>query len=279
MGNVNIIGEIGINHNGDIELAKKVIERFLYAGISMFKLQKRNPLLCVPDSQKSKPKQVPWRNEETTYLQYKQDIEFSYKEYEELYKFIDSLGVPKPVLFASVWDIDSAKFMRDFTDIVKIPSAKITDLELMEYCRTAFEFKMMSTGMSTEKEIKQGVFHLLPDVIFHTNSSYPTPLDKTKLEFIPRLKILFPSTQVGYSNHCTDPLAVYVAVALRARWIELHITLDKNSWGSDQASSFEPKEVEEMYKHIEWIWYCNKDLGNPRIVFPEEESKRKSLRG
>jgi N-acetylneuraminate synthase len=157
---VKIISEIGINHNGDIELCKKLIMLSYVSGVDYVKIQKRNPDVCVPDHQKDKPKKTPWG--EMSYLEYKKKIEFSEEQIKELVEYSTSLGI---TFFASVWDKDSVDIMAKYTDIAKIGSASITDLELCKYAREHFKTLIISTGMSIESEIKQCIDICKPSIV------------------------------------------------------------------------------------------------------------------
>ena len=168
-----IIGEIGINHNGDIDLCKEIIDVAVVAGCDYVKFQKRNPDVCVPEEQKSKMRDTPWG--EMTYLEYKWRVEFGETEYDEIDKYCKEKGIG---WFASVWDTDSVDFMSKYNSITKIPSALITNDELIKYAREKFGYLIISTGMSTEEEIEHCVEVCNPDVIMHTNSTYPSPVQK-----------------------------------------------------------------------------------------------------
>jgi N-acetylneuraminate synthase len=244
---VKIIAEAGLNHNGDIDKAKRLIDIASVAGCNYVKFQKRNPDLCVPEEQKNISKKVPWREEETTYLQYKKDIEFSIDEYQYLYNYALSRGM---ILFASIWDIESAEEMSKLTDIVKIPSALVTDLELLEFCSTKFDYKILSTGMSWESEIREAVKIFGPDVIMHTDSEYPSKVENLRLEYIKHLNKLYYSTEIGYSNHFYGLTPCFAAVALGATWIEVHICEDHRDWGTDQSSSVEPAGLIKLVRGI-----------------------------
>ncbi len=273
---VKIVAEIGINHNGYIGDAQKMIDVAAVAGCDAVKLQKRNPYACVPEDQKNKPKRVPWRKEETTYLQYKLDTEFSMEEYHFLHKYAKEKGID---LFASVWDISSARDMMAITNVVKIPSAKITDMELLEFCNDKFSLKLMSTGMSTQEEIDRAVKVFEPNVIFHTNSVYPSPIKDLNFGYIRYLMDNYSSYEIGYSNHYFGLVPMFAAVAMGCTWIEFHITLDRYSWGSDQLSSVEPAGVFKLVKGIRDIEMALDKGFEPRTLYPGEEKKRDSLRG
>ena len=277
MDKVKIIAEIGINHNGDIETAKRLIDLAILSGCDYAKFQKRNPDVCVPESQKSKMRMTPWG--EMQYIDYKHKIEFDYDQYLELFDYVTD----KPIqIFASVWDKDSVDFMSQFTRIMKIGSASITDLELCKYARDNCDFLIISTGMSTEKEIWDCVEHCKPDVIMHTNSTYPSPIDELNLSYIKHLINCWSDwdgkkCSIGYSGHEFGLATTFAAVALGATWIERHITLDREMWGSDQKSSVEPVGLFKLVKGIRDI---EKAMGtmSARKCLKSELAKRESLR-
>ena len=272
MKKVKIIAEIGINHNGDVELAKKIIAASAAAGCDYVKFQKRNPDICVPEDQKSKIRSTPWGD--MTYLDYKKRIEFEEKEYDIIDKFCKDIGIN---WFASAWDLSSLKFLRNYSDMVKIPSALITNKELLINARKQFNFVLISTGMSTEEEVENAVNFCNPDVIFHTNSSYPSKVEDLNLNYITHLKNKF-NKSVGYSGHEFGLVTTFATVPLGVEWIERHVTLDRELWGSDQKSSVEPSGI---YKLVKGIRDIEKSLGTagPRKVSHEELEKKKSLRG
>lgn len=266
-----IIAEIGINHNGDLEIAKRLIDASVVAGCDFVKFQKRTPELCVPEHQKSVLRKTPWG--EMTYLDYKKKIEFEQKEYEELYDYIKN----KPIgLFASVWDKDSVDFMSHFCSITKIPSALITDLELCKYARDKNELLIISTGMSTEEEIEKCIEACDPDVIMHTNSTYPSPIEELNLNYIKWLQNKW-QKEIGYSGHEYGLVTTFATVAMGCTWIERHITLDRTMWGSDQVASVEPQGLIKLVKGVRDV---EKSLGvfGPRVCLGKEEEKRSSLR-
>lgn len=285
------IAEIGINfaYGEDkskfIDNAKKLIDAAAVAGFTYVKFQKRNPDIAVPEEQKLKPKRVPWRTEETTYIQYKHDIELSYGDYVHLFMYANKKGLG---MFASVWDKESVDFMMQFPTftpdgikliIMKIPSALITDLELVKYARENCDILLMSTGMSTEKEIETAVAVGTPNVLFHTNSTYPSPIDELNLNYIKFLEKKYGHMcAIGWSGHEYGLTTTFAAVALGATWVERHVTLDRMLWGSDQVASVEPIGAIKLIKGIQDI---EKALGveGPRQVFNSELAKRKTLRG
>lgn len=270
---VKVIAEIGINHNGSMEKCKELIMLAKVSGCDYAKIQKRNPDVCVPEHQKTKRRMTPWG--EMSYLEYKYRIEFSEAQIKELCEFSDSIGIK---FFASVWDCDSVKVMAKYTNVGKIGSASITDLELCKAAREAFDLLIVSTGMSTEEEIKACIDACNPDVIMHTNSTYPCPVEDLNLKYMHWLENTYPNKEIGWSGHEYGLVTSFAAVAMGATWVERHITLDRNMWGSDQKSSIEPSGLFKLVKGIRDIEQATKYEAGPRKMFAGEESKRNSLR-
>jgi len=268
-----IIAEVGINHNGDIELCKRLIMLSKVAGVDYVKIQKRNPDLCVPERQKTKRKNTPWG--EMSYLEYKWRIEFNDAQIAELMAYSKQIGV---AFFSSVWDLDSVCVMKKYTNIGKIPSALITNLELCRAARDAFEILIISTGMSTEEEIEVCVAACRPDVIMHTNSTYPCPVEDLNLRYIEHLRAKYPSAEIGYSGHEYGLVTSFAAVTMGVQWVERHITLDRTMWGSDQSSSIEPSGLIKLVKGIRDIEKATQYKPGPRRQFEGESAKRTSLR-
>ena len=275
MSKVNIIAEIGINHNGDIEVAKKLIDLASVAGCDYVKFQKRNPDVCVPDAQKSVIRKTPWG--EMTYLDYKWRIEFGQKEFDEIDAYCKSRNIQ---WFSSVWDRDSVDFMTQYaTDrgcIMKIPSALINDISLCQYARQNCDYLMISTGMSDESQVEAAA-EVCPDLIFHTNSTYPCPVEELNLSYITWLRNNHPTKEIGYSGHEYGLVTTFATVGLGATWIERHVTLDRSMWGSDQSSSVEPSGLVKLVKGIRDL---EKSMGSggPRSPSHSELAKMKTLR-
>jgi len=270
-----LIAEAGINHNGDISLVKKLIDLADLAGYKYIKFQKRTPDICVPEKQKNKIKITPWGK--ITYLEYKKKIEFE----EEQYNIINEYCKNKDInWFVSVWDIESAKFMSKYPSvrIVKLPSAHLTNCVLGKYCRENFEKVLVSTGMSTEEEIQNAIDAYEPDVIFHTNSTYPTPIEELNLGYIKWLQEKYPTKEIGFSSHDYGVSSSVIAMAMGCKWIENHITLSHELWGSDQKSSKDPAGTFAIYRRIAEM---EKSLGGyeERKVYESEKEKREALRG
>jgi N-acetylneuraminate synthase len=232
---VSVISEIGINHNGDLNIAKKLIDMAFLAGCDAVKFQKRNPDICVPESYKNRIKSTPWGD--MSYLEYKHKIEFGKKEYDEIDRYCKS----KPIDWtASVWDLDSLKFLVQYDiPFIKVPSAKITDINLLNNVRETGIPTVMSLGMSTFKEIDKAVniFKYTDLILLWCNSSYPTKDNELDLNVIPKLKNLYSWARLGYSGHEEGISACIIARVLGAEVFEKHITLSRSMWGTDQAAS------------------------------------------
>jgi len=267
-----IIAEIGINHNGSVELAKRLIDASIVAGCDYAKFQKRTPDICVPESQKSKQRDTPWGT--MSYIDYKKKIEFEKDEYDELFEYVKD----KPIeIFASVWDKPSVDFMKRYTGITKVGSALINDLELCKYARDNSDTLIVSTGMSTEKEIEDCVNSCNPDVIMHTNSTYPSPVSELNLKYIDWLKAKYPKSEIGYSGHEYGLVTTFASVAMGCTWVERHLTLDRTMWGSDHIASVEPHGFIKLVKGIRDIGAAMGQAG-PRECLGSEIAKRQSLR-
>ncbi len=270
---VKIIAEIGINHNGDIQLAKKLIDVAVVAGCDYVKFQKRNPDICVPEAQKNKNKSTPWGD--MTYLDYKYKIEFGKEEYDEIDHYCKKKSID---WLASVWDKDSVDFMLNYGSMMKIPSALLTDDDLIVYAREKSDFLMISTGMSNEQQIQRAIKLCNPDLIFHTNSTYPSPLKELNLNYIKYLKRKYPNKIIGYSGHEFGLVTTFPVIVLGAQFIERHITLDRSMWGSDQMASVEPGGLIKLVKGIRDIEDSLGEIG-PREILSGELTKLESLRG
>lgn len=274
---VFLIAEIGINHNGDIEIAKKLMDAAFACGWQCVKFQKRTPEICVPEHQKNMLRETPWG--EMTYLEYKYKVEFS----EEEYSYIDNYCKEKPILWtASVWDIPSLEFILEYeVPFIKIPSAKLTESELLSEAAKSGKTIILSTGMSTVEEIDEAVDLLEKHsknnyILMHTNSTYPTPTKDINLSTIQFLKDRY-NCLVGYSGHEYDLEPSVIAVALGAKIIERHITLDHNMWGSDHFASLEVHAMDMLRKRINEVDMIIGD--GVKKLTPEEMEVRKKLRG
>ena len=243
------------------------------AGVNAVKFQKRTPEICVPEHQKNQMRDTPWGY--ITYLQYRYEVEFTQEDYEEIDAYCKELGID---WMASSWDIPSLEFIDKFAPPAhKVPSALLTDHELLRAMKQTGRPIILSTGMSTMEEIEQAVETLEMDnlIISHTTSSYPCPPDELNLKMIPTLMEKFPCP-IGYSGHEVGLIPSAVAVAMGASLVERHVTLDRAMWGSDQAASIEPQGVRTLVKYIR---VTEKALGDgEKQVYDSEKSALSKLR-
>ena len=268
-----IVGEIGINHNGDVNLAKQLIDVAALAGAQAVKFQKRTPDIAVPEHQKNKIRQTPWG--EMKYIDYKKRIEFGEDEYREIARYAAEKHIE---WFASPWDVPSVEFLENLdVKVHKIASASITDHELLRALHDTHKPLILSTGMSTLEEIDEAVEILGTEklVITHATSTYPLPPEEANLRVINTLQKRY-GVPVGYSGHEKGLQISIAAVALGAVLVERHITLDRTLWGSDQAASLEPQGLIQLIRDIRIV---EKALGDGvKKVEPGEASKKDSLR-
>jgi len=272
--NVYFIGEVGINHNGDINLAKKMILEAKKAGFSAVKFQKRNPEISTPENVKSKLRETPWG--EMTYLDYKFRIEFEKKEYDEIDNYCRELEID---WFASCWDIDSLNFLLNYEPpVLKIASASITNKDLLIAHRDSMLPIIMSTGMSTPDEIHKAYTILKNNdlAILHTTSTYPCPPEELNLNVIKTLIQQYPNNPIGYSGHESGLSTSIAAAVLGAKIIERHITLDRAMWGTDQAASLEPIGMQRLVGSINKIITALGD--GKKKVYESEISIKEKLR-
>ncbi len=243
-----IIAEIGINHNGSVEIAKKLIDAAVTAGCDAVKFQKRTPEICVPKDQWDKIRETPWGT--ITYIEYKHKIEFGAEEYAQ----IDAYCKEKKIdWFASCWDEPSVDFMEQFDPVMyKMASASLTDLPLLDKVKATGKPIILSTGMSTMEEITTVVSHLGLEnlMIAHSTSAYPCDPKELNLRMIETLRKLYPTVPIGYSGHETGLATTEAAVALGANFVERHFTLDRAMWGTDHAASVEPEGMKRLVRNI-----------------------------
>jgi N-acetylneuraminate synthase len=242
-----IVAEIGINHNGDLSVAKALIDAAKNAGVDAVKFQKRTPELCVPSEQQSQMRDTPWGY--ISYLDYRHRVEFGKEAFQEIDSYCKVLDL---TWFVSVWDEPSVDFLEDFDPVcIKIPSASLTDHALLKHIRKTDWPVILSTGMSTMDQIHAAVDILGTDnlLITHATSSYPCDPADLNLKMVPTLLKSYPCP-IGYSGHEVGLVPSVVAVSLGACLIERHITLDRAMWGSDQAASVEPGGFQRLVKYI-----------------------------
>ncbi len=268
-----LVAEIGINHNGDVEIAKSLIDVAAKHGMDAVKFQKRTPELCVPPEQRGHMRETPWGY--ITYLDYRYKVEFGQEEYAEIDRHCKQVGIP---WFASVWDEPSVDFLEQFDPICyKIPSASLTDHSLLRHVRQTGRPMILSTGMSTMQQIQEAVKVAGEEnlVITHATSTYPCDPEELNLKMIGTLRESF-ICPIGYSGHEVGLIPSVVAVSLGACMVERHITLDRAMWGGDQAASVEPGGVERLVKYIR---VTEDALGDGvKQVYPSELPSLRKLR-
>jgi len=271
---VFITAEIGINHNGDLGIARRLIDAAALAGCDAVKFQKRTPELCVPANQRNLVRETPWGM--MTYREYRCRVEFGPDEYAD----IDRYCREKRILwFASCWDAQSVEFIERFNPVCyKLASASLTDLPLLERVNATGRPMMLSTGMSTMEQIERGASGIAGDrlLLAHSTSTYPCPPHELNLRMIQTLKSRY-SCPVGYSGHEVGLQTTYAAVVLGADFVERHITLDRAMWGSDQAASVEPGGLVRLVRDIRIIEAAMGD-GVKRVYQSEETAIRRLRR-
>ena len=271
-----IIAEIGINHNGDLNIAKRLIDIAALSGCDAVKFQKRNPDVCVPEHQKNVMRDTPWGT--MTYLEYKYKVEFEKIEYDKIDSYCKEKGI---AWSASPWDLDSLDFLNQYNlPFIKLPSAMLTNYPLIEACAKSGKKVILSTGMSTEEEIDIAIKtirkHTDNFAILHCNSTYPAPLNELSLSTISTLKNKY-NCEVGYSGHEFRIGTTVASVYLGATIIERHITLDRTMWGTDHLSSVEPQGLIKLVKGIREL---EEAFGDGTIQVTESEKIiRNKLRG
>jgi N-acetylneuraminate synthase len=274
VGTMLIIGDIGINHNGSIGTAIKLMQAAKDAGFDVVKFQKRNPDVCVPEEQKQIIKNTIFGR--MSYIDYKHRIEFGQKEYNMIDNESRRIGIKWT---ASVWDIDSLKFIMKYdVPFIKIPSACITDLDLLREVAKTNQKVIISTGMSTQEEIDIAVLILQEKElgILQCNSSYPSLPEEADMRYITTLKTMYPQHTIGYSGHGKTCIESIVAASLGAEIIEHHITLDKNMQGSDHNSSLDEREMRTL---VNMLSIVDDILGSDqKIVYGSELEAKNKLR-
>lgn len=256
---VVVIAEVGINHNGDIDIAKRLIDVAIETGCDAVKFQKRNVDLVYSSEELDKPRESPWG---TTNRDQKEGLEFHMDEYDWIDDYCHDMGIE---WFASCWDPDSVDFMKRYSRVKyhKVASALLTDDELLRDMKTSGKNVILSTGMSSVSQVSHAINVLGSslDTVLHCTSTYPTEPDEMNLSVIQRMRegILFDvaggckipaGVRIGFSNHYSGLVWVPMVVALGARVVEFHITLDRTMYGSDQAASIEPDGVRKVVENI-----------------------------
>jgi N-acetylneuraminate synthase len=268
-----IVAEIGINHNGNLAIAKRLIDVAVMAGCDAVKFQKRTPEKAVPPEYQNVMRETPWGV--ISYLEYRYKVEFGYDEYQAIDQYCKEKGI---LWFASCWDEESVDFIEQFSPpCFKVASACLTNHDLLRKMRSTGLPVILSTGMSTLEEIEHAVDVLGLDnlLIAHSTSTYPCPPEELNLRMIQTLQQTF-DCLVGYSGHEVGLQTTYAAVVLGAAFVERHITLDRAMWGSDQAASIEPGGFLRLVRDIRVI---ERALGDGvKRVYESEQKARQRLR-
>jgi N-acetylneuraminate synthase len=269
-----IIAEIGINHNGDLNVAKQMIDAAVHAGVDAVKFQKRTPEIATPLEQQKQMRETPWGY--ISYLDYRYKVEFSEEQYREIDRHCKEKGI---AWLVSVWDQPSVDFMEKFdTPAYKIPSASLTDYNLIRKARSTGKPLILSSGMSTMEQIHQGVEIAEENdlVLMHCTSTYPCEPEELNLKMVETLRHEFTNIPIGYSGHEVGLVPTAVAVALGACVVERHLTLNRAMWGSDQAASVEPWGFETLVKYIR---VTERSIGDGvKKVYESEIGSMKKLR-
>lgn len=271
---VYVIAEIGLNHNGDLDLAMQLIDAAADAGADAVKFQKRTPEISTPKHMQDTLRDTPWGR--MTYLQYRYRVELSREQYVEIGDYATVRGLD---WFASPWDVPSVDFLEDLNVVAhKVASASVTDLELMDRLEATGKTIILSTGMSTLDQIDTAVNLIGTDrlVILHATSTYPLPAHEANVRMVSTLQDLYPEVPIGYSGHEDGLQISLAAVALGAVMIERHITLDRSMWGSDQSASLEPQAFKQLVADIRILQDALGD--GVKQVFPGELAPLAKLR-
>lgn len=272
---VFVTAEIGINHNGDLNIAKQLIDWAYLSGCDAVKFQKRTIDKVYTQEYLKSYRESPWG---TTQREQKEGLEFGKEEYD----IIDAYCKEKRIVwYASAWDVDAQMFLRQYNlKYNKIASAMLTNMDLLQAVAEEKKYTFIATGMSTYNEIDAAIEifekNKCPFELLHCNSTYPMKNEDANLLLIPMLRERY-KVKVGYSGHETGRIVSTAAVALGATSIERHITLDRTMYGSDQAASLEAEDFQRLVKDIRVI---EKALGNGEKVLSKAEADvRKKLRG
>lgn len=233
-----VISELGINHQGSIKIAKQMIDAAVGAGCSMVKFQKRSVNLCYSEEELSRPRESPFGS---TNGDLKRGLEFGFDEYCQIDEYCKKKNIQ---WHASPWDIESVKFLEQFdVPCYKVASACLTDKELLFAIQATRKPVIISTGMSSGVQIATAAsaFNFENIALLVCTSTYPSALKDLRLERLHTMKTHYPDIPIGWSHHAVSPWMALCAAAMGANIIEAHITLDRTSYGSDQAASLEPE--------------------------------------
>lgn len=270
-----IIGEIGINHNGNLDIAKQLIDWASLAGADAVKFQKRTVEKVYTKEELDRYRESPWG---TTNREQKMGLEFGKDEYDEIDRYCKEKSIE---WFASAWDVDSQAFLATYNlKYNKIASAMLTKMDFLEMVAKEGKYTFISTGMSSMEEIDAAVNvfkkYGCPFELVHCNSTYPMKNEDANLEMMNTLKAKY-GCKVGYSGHETGRIVSFAAAVMGASSIERHITLDRAMYGSDQAASLEVQEFHKLVREIKLLPVIMGD--GKKVLSDAEKEVRKKLRG
>jgi len=268
-----IVAEIGINHNGNLDIAKEMVRSAKETGADAVKFQKRTIELCVPKEQRDIMRETPWGY--ISYMEYRKRVEFGKEDYEKIDQLCRELEIN---WFASVWDEPSVDFMEQFNPVCyKMASASLTDHSLLKKVRKIGRPMIVSSGMSTFDQIEEAIQVIGQEnlLLAHSTSSYPCDPQELNLRMVETLRKHF-RCPIGYSGHEVGLITSVVAVALGACMVERHFTLDRAMWGSDQSASVEPGGFRRLVKYIRVTEMAVGD--GKKHVYDSEKSSLKKLR-
>jgi N-acetylneuraminate synthase len=271
---VYITAEIGINHNGDLANAIALVDQAADAGCDAVKFQKRTPEISTPRDQWEVERDTPWGR--MSYIDYRHRVEFDIEAYAAIDEHAKRRGI---AWFASPWDAQSVDFLEAFdVPAHKVASACLTDDDLLRRMRATGRTIVLSTGMSTMRQIRHAVEVLGSDniILCHATSTYPAPATELNLKMIHTLQAEFPNVPIGYSGHETGLQTTLAAVAMGAVFVERHITLDRSMWGSDQAASIEPQGLARLVRDVRVITEAMGD--GVKQIYDGERAAMKKLR-
>jgi len=271
---VYVIAEIGLNHNGSVDLAKQMIDVAAEAGAQAVKFQKRTPEISTPEHMKNVMRETPWGT--MTYLEYRYRVEFDREQYIEVGDHATLRGLD---WFASPWDEPAVAFLEDLNVVAhKVASASVTDIGMLRALAATGKPVILSTGMSTMDQIDAAVHELAgsPLAVLHATSSYPMPNEEANLRMVQTLAERFPGVPIGYSGHERELQISLAAVALGATVVERHLTLDRGLWGSDHSASLEPADFAQLVRDIRVLEVALGD--GVKRVFPGELAPLAKLR-
>lgn len=273
MKEVILVAEIGINHNGDMEIVEDLIYEASHAGFDYVKFQKRNLDITVPKEKRNQPKETPWGV--MPYIQYKQRLENI--NYDEIDSICEKAGIG---WFASPWDVNSVQYLASYKpEYIKIASAIVTDLEVVEEIGRSGIPVIISTGMSTKDQFDAALRCLNREQVHYIlacTSTYPTANNEMNMSFMRTLANEYPWAKIGFSNHNPGILYAASSVLYGAEMVEIHVTMDRAMFGSDQAASIEPAGMNKLYNYIQGL-LVGHGTGE-WTVFDSEKQVAKSLR-